>query len=173
MIEAGGGGTVGGPHLMAEPGAVEAVARRMDSGGILLRRWFGAWVDFISLVVVLYLPGIILRPLMGDSGLIVGGLAMLAYFPVTEGLWGRSAGKFASGTIVVDRMGRPPGIGKAALRTLLRLIEVNPFLAGGLPAGIIVLNTKERQRLGDMAAGTYVIPMKEYRTLKSVAGTFD
>ena len=47
------------------------------------------------------------------------------------------------------------------MRTLLRLFEVNPLLLGGIPAAIAVLCSKNRQRLGDMLAGTYVIRTKD------------
>ena len=48
----------------------------------------------------------------------------------------------------------------AMLRTLLRVIEVNPILLGALPAGIVLLVTKRKQRLGDLLAGTVVISNK-------------
>lgn len=47
------------------------------------------------------------------------------------------------------------------MRTLLRLVEVSPFLAGGVPAGIVAAATKTHQRLGDLAAGTFVIRAKD------------
>ena len=87
-------------------------------------------------------------------------MAALAYFPVTEGIWGRSAGKLITGAIVVNEDGDPPGIPKALVRTLLRLVEVNPFLMGGVPAGLCVVATKHHQRLGDLLANTYVVPFK-------------
>jgi uncharacterized RDD family membrane protein YckC len=43
------------------------------------------------------------------------------------------------------------------VRTLFRLIEVNPILVGGIPAGIAVLMSAHKQRLGDMVASTYVL----------------
>ena len=150
-------------------GIAERVARRTSSGGLLFRRWLGAWIDFIALAVLLFLPasavnwsgttGEGLVALLGLTGL---GLALM-YFPISEGLWGRSAGKLMSGTIVVDDEGRPPGVGKAAIRTLARLVEVNPFLLGGLPAGLVSMNTKAHQRIGDLWAGTYVVPLRELR----------
>jgi MFS family permease len=85
----------------------------------------------------------------------------LAYFPVTETIWGRSLGKFVTGLIVVDKTGARPAFWRVLIRTLLRLVEVNPFLIGGIPAGICVIATKRKQRLGDLAAGTYVIPIKD------------
>jgi uncharacterized RDD family membrane protein YckC len=40
---------------------------------------------------------------------------------------------------------------------LLRLVEVNPLLVGGLPAGIVAVLSPRKQRLGDMLAGTLVV----------------
>ncbi len=141
------------------------VARRTSSGSLLFRRWLGAWIDFIALALLLALPVLLLRP-FGPPGaglVLVGFVLVLLYFPIAEGLWGRSVGKLVSGTIVVDEKGRPPGIGKAAVRTLLRLVEVNPFLLGGMPAGIVSMNTKAHQRIGDLLAGAYVVPLRELR----------
>jgi uncharacterized RDD family membrane protein YckC len=155
-------------------GVGERVARATSGGGLLFRRWFGVWVDFIALAVLLFAPAFLVNwsgtaapPLVAILGL-TGFSLLLLYFPVTEGLWGRSLGKLVSGTIVVDAEGRPPGIGKAALRTLARLVEVNPFLLGGIPAGIVSLNTKAHQRIGDLWAGTYVVPLGELRRAQTM-----
>jgi hypothetical protein len=81
------------------------VAARMDTGGIILRRWAGAWIDFVAMGAIVWLfillgAAIEVQPMAG-AAVLTGYLAVLAYFPVTEGLWGRSAGKFVTGTIVV------------------------------------------------------------------------
>jgi uncharacterized RDD family membrane protein YckC len=86
---------------------------------------------------------------------------VLIYFPLCETLWGRSLGKLVTGMIVVDRDGRRPRLGAVLVRTVLRFVEVNPVAAGGIPAGICVLCTKANQRIGDLLADTYVIPLKE------------
>ena len=39
----------------------------------------------------------------------------------------------------------------------MRLLEVNPLLFGGLPAGIAILTSERKQRIGDMLAGTVVV----------------
>jgi uncharacterized RDD family membrane protein YckC len=155
-------------------GVGERVARATSGGGLLLRRWFGAWIDFIALVVLLFGPAFLVNwtetappPLLAILSLMGFGLVLL-YFPVTEGLWGRSLGKLVSGTIVVDDKGQPPGIGKATVRTIARLVEVNPLLLGGIPAGIVSLNTRAHQRIGDMWAGTYVVPVGELRRAQSM-----
>lgn len=150
-------------------GVGERVARSTSSGALLFRRGLGAWVDFIALAVLLFLPAFAVNwsGTAGQGLVAVLGLTGLSlvvmYFPISEGLWGRSAGKLMFGTIVVDDKGRPPGLSKAAIRTLARLVEVNPFLLGGLPAGLVSMNTKTHQRIGDLWAGTYVVPLRELR----------
>jgi len=152
---------------MAEATSVQQAAENEAVSGLLVRRWFGAWLDLLAMALLVFLPGVaalLIRrgdpmpeTLSTQLALAGCGLALL-YFPLLEGVWGRSLGKFAAGLRVVDRHGRPPGIGRAIVRTLTRLIEVNPVLAGGVPAGIFVLSTKRRQRLGDLIADTYVLP---------------
>jgi len=93
-------------------------------------------------------------------------LLAAGYFPITEGLWGQSLGKLVVRLVVVDANGDKPGLGRAALRTLTRLIEVNPLFFGGVPAGIIVACNTERQRLGDMLAKTYVISKADLEQVK-------
>ena len=86
--------------------------------------------------------------------------AHLAYFFVFEALWSRTPGKYLFGLRVCQVDGSRCTLRSAMLRTLLRVIEVNPILLGALPAGIMLLVTKRRQRLGDLLAGTVVISNK-------------
>jgi len=163
----------GAPVRVIPPG--QRVALRMDAGSIIFRRWAGCWIDFIALALVAA-PFLALgagSTSRATVALILALLAVLAYFPVTEGLWGRSLGKLITGTIVVNKDGDPPGFPKAIIRTLLRLVEVNPFLLGGLPAGIFVFSTEHRQRLGDMLAGTYVVRLDDLRRAKASSPAAD
>lgn len=48
----------------------------------------------------------------------------------------------------------------ALVRTLLRVVEANPLLFGGVPAGVCILASKRNQRLGDLAAGTLVVSVR-------------
>ena len=66
----------------------------------------------------------------------------------------------------MDSNGNNPGIIKASVRLLLRLIEVNPILFGGFVAGIVVNVSEKGQRWGDMLAGTYVIASEHHLKLK-------
>ena len=134
--------------------------REVSSGygsEIIARRWIGCWIDFVVIVgVLLAADGILGNELYQKTLIIWVGIALL-YIPVLEATTGRTLGKLVSGTIVVDHGGAVPSIGKVLVRTLLRLFEVNPLLAGGIPAGLVANFSKTHRRLGDMAADTYVI----------------
>lgn len=73
---------------------------------------------------------------------------------------GRTLGKRWTGIRVVDRNGGPVRFVASAVRNLLRIIDILPgfYLLGT----IVLLVTKRNQRLGDLAAGTFVI--RERRT---------
>ena len=82
-------------------------------------------------------------------------LGAFAYFALLEGYRGQTLGKMVVGVRVVDEQtGQVPGLGKAAIRTVLRLID---GLLAYLVAFIVVLVTPRRQRLGDMAGRTLVV----------------
>lgn len=139
-----------------------AIAARYD-GTILLRRWLGAWIDFVALLACLIVPDYVLGNETYRATLAIWVGLLIAYFPATEALFGRTLGKLLTRTRVVDGAGRRPSIVQAVVRTLFRLIEVNPLLLGGLPAGIAVLASRHKQRLGDMVAGTYVLLERDVR----------
>jgi len=84
----------------------------------------------------------------------------LAYFAVFEALWSRTVGKFFQGLVVRKLDGRPCDWPAALIRAGLRIIEVNPLLLGGLPAGIAVISNSRKQRIGDIIAGTLVVSDK-------------
>jgi uncharacterized RDD family membrane protein YckC len=156
--------------------SVAGIAAREDIGGLLVRRWLGCWIDFVAVAALFFGPAMVVDALAPQSSpaittAIVVGLALaLAYFPALEGRWGRTVGKLVTGLVVVDAQGRPPGYLRAIVRTLLRLLEVNPLLMGGIPAGVIVLLTKKRQRLGDLVAGTFVVPLTALQRLEGREG---
>jgi uncharacterized RDD family membrane protein YckC len=83
------------------------------------------------------------------------GLLAVAYYVVMEGRFGQTLGKMVTGIRVVDESsGAVPGFGPAAIRTVLRLVD---GLIGYLVAFVVVLSSRRRQRLGDMAAQTLVV----------------
>jgi uncharacterized RDD family membrane protein YckC len=84
-------------------------------------------------------------------------MVYLGYFVVLEALWSRTLGKFFQGLVVRKLDGSPCDWTAALIRTALRVIEVNPVLLGGIPAGIAVISSSRKQRLGDALAGTLVV----------------
>ncbi len=90
--------------------------------------------------------------------LVVAGY--LGYYFVLEGLWGRTIGKYLQGLVVRDLDGTRAGWKAALIRTLLRIVEVNPVLFGAIPAGIVIFYSKKNQRFGDELADTIVVSDK-------------
>jgi uncharacterized RDD family membrane protein YckC len=133
---------------------------------IVVRRWLGAWIDFIVLLSFLLVPDYVLGNETYRATLAIWLSLLAAYFPVTEMLFGKTVGKLVTRTRVVNDAGSRPSFVQAIVRTLFRLIEVNPVLVGGLPAGIAVIASRSKQRLGDMVAGTYVLLDRDARQLQ-------
>lgn len=84
-------------------------------------------------------------------------LVYLGYFVVLEALWSRTLGKFFQGLIVRKLDGSRCDWTAALIRGALRIIEVNPLLLGGLPAGLVIIASQRKQRIGDFLAGTVVV----------------
>jgi uncharacterized RDD family membrane protein YckC len=158
-----------GNAMSGEMTPVQQAVQAMDKGGLLVRRWLGCWLDLMAIALIFFLPVFIVFGVFGtqsDYGPVAVGVGFvlgLLYFPVSEGVWGRSLGKLVTSLKVVDKDGRTPAFWRVIVRTLMRLIEVNPFLMGGIPAGIALLATERKQRLGDLMAGTYVIGNKQLK----------
>jgi uncharacterized RDD family membrane protein YckC len=126
---------------------------------IVLFRWGATIVDAILVFGTLGLLFLIPddQKSLQSLFLLLWGVLAVAYFPLLEHRYGATPGKLLCGLRVVDARGGRPSLNQAFVRTALRLIEVNPFMLGGIPAGIAVLASKSRQRLGDMAANTFVL----------------
>src|SRR5262245_3952710 len=84
-------------------------------------------------------------------------LVYLAYFVVLEALWSRTFGKFFQGLVVRKLDGSRCDFKAALIRGALRIFEVNPLLFGGLPAGLVIITSERKQRIGDILAGTLVV----------------
>jgi uncharacterized RDD family membrane protein YckC len=70
----------------------------------------------------------------------------------------RTPGKIWQGLVIRDINGGPSNAKQIFIRTLMRILEANPILFGGLPAGLLVATSTSRQRMGDSLAGTVVVP---------------
>jgi len=75
---------------------------------------------------------------------------------VIPGIKGSSPGRAAAGIRLVGRDGRPPGVGRAALRWVLWIVDQFPYFIP-LVGWICVLTTRGNQRVGDMVATTYTV----------------
>lgn len=119
------------------------------------------WIIINGIILSLWVVGLIVAvPADLAGGVLAAGLlsvtflVLFGYDTAFETLnSGRTPGKRVLGIRVVRTGGAPPGFLAAAVRNLLRVVDV-----GILPVGILcILFTERHQRLGDLAAGTLVI----------------
>lgn len=75
---------------------------------------------------------------------------------------GQSIGKMAMRIRVVKKDGTTPGIGEFFMRWLLQLVDIG-FSGIGV---LVILLSKNSQRLGDLAAGAMVIRINDYRKIQ-------
>jgi len=93
--------------------------------------------------------------LLSFAGALAAGVVFFGYFIILEGRSGQTIGKRLAGVRVIrESDGLPPGMGPAALRTLLRIVD---SIGSYLVAFVVVLVSDKNQRLGDMAAKTLVV----------------
>ncbi|MCE5257458.1 MAG: RDD family protein [Chloroflexi bacterium] len=68
---------------------------------------------------------------------------------------GGTPGKRILGLRIIDASGNKPGLGRALIRNLLRIVDMLPI--GYIVGIILVARSEVKQRLGDRLAGTYVV----------------
>lgn len=84
-------------------------------------------------------------------------LLWLGYFTYFESRTGQTFGKRVLGIkVVAIATGRPPDLGHALLRSVLRILDWLPALY--LIGFIAAASTTQRQRIGDILAETVVVP---------------
>jgi uncharacterized RDD family membrane protein YckC len=149
---------------------LDADSMARANGQLILPRWAATFLDTV-VVLALYIAVGVISQGEGAWPLPLWGLSVVAYYVLLEGRWGATLGKLVMKLRVVGRDGRPPGYWRAVIRTVFRLIEVNPLLAGGLPAALVVWLSKAHQRLGDVVAGTYVLQVEDVKKLRSSVDT--
>jgi uncharacterized RDD family membrane protein YckC len=137
-------------------------------------RFMAALLDLVIQFGAIFALAVVVAP-VGDSGYVVAAylvaafLILFAYDIVLE-TWnrGRTVGKLAAGLRVVRTGGEPVGFLTASVRNFLRLAD---FLPAFYVVGVItILVTSRNQRLGDLAAGTFVL--RERRLATTPAGTY-
>lgn len=143
--------------------SVEDLATKYDFSSYF-RRWVAAFLDNIFFFSLLVVPTFFLsKDLFFQNPWVLLPALLIGYYVLPEGLTGFTLGKFIARVRVVNMDGNKPGLLKSALRTFLRLIEVNPVLFGNILAGILVLASEKHQRLGDMIAKTFVLKVKDLK----------
>ena len=144
-------------------------------------RGFAAVLDFLLASLIAFTANVILSEAgaFGEASFaVVAGLTLIvalvliwAYFILLEWLWnGQTIGKRVYRLRVINEDGSPAQFTAVLIRNLLRLVDFLPALYGvGVLA--IVLSSKS-QRLGDLAAGTYVVraprPQVDWFSLRTV-----
>src|SRR5437762_5081499 len=129
-------------------------------------RGFAAVVDFLLVSVIAFTAFLVLvvAGLLSQANFFfLGGLTLIvtlvliwAYFILLEWLWnGQTIGKRAYKLRVINEDGSPARFTQVLIRNLLRVADFLPAFYG-LGVLVIVISPKS-QRLGDLAAGTYVV----------------
>jgi uncharacterized RDD family membrane protein YckC len=82
---------------------------------------------------------------------------------------GQSLGKYLMKIRVIKKDGTQPGIGDFFMRWILQIVDIWSGLAGI----ISIIVTKDSQRLGDLAAGTMVVKLEDYKKMHISLDEFD
>jgi len=137
---------------------------RFVSGRSTGGRFLAAQIDHAFGVVLFLTVGMNLGEVVGD---IPAGIAAFSsyvgYYFFPEWLFGTTLGKSLFSLRVRQVSGARCTAKQAAIRTFMRLVEVNPLFLGALPAGISILATERKQRIGDLLAGTVVVHQNQIR----------
>jgi len=126
-------------------------------------RIFAATIDNLFAIVLTIVAISALNTTNAVIGATVASATYLSYFLIFEATWSRTPGKYLQGLVVRNADGTRCSFGAVLIRTLLRVLEVNPILLGALPAGLFVLLSSRKQRFGDILANTLVISSRDQK----------
>lgn len=136
------------------------------------RRAVAVLIDSILLLVVGYFIALPLGLTTRAGFQLSGGpfflwlLVFLGYYIVMEKAWGATLGKKAMGLKVVKQGGEPLDWKASIVRNVVRIIDSQLLY---LVAAIAVWVTKNKQRLGDLAARTLVVSARSWLPIAAVA----
>lgn len=82
------------------------------------------------------------------------------YCGVSEAVWGRTPGKRLLGCRPCSEVGKPASLRQIVIRNAARLLELGPYLQIW-PLLLLVVLTRNHQRLGDLLAQTIVVEDKK------------
>ncbi|MES9871819.1 MAG: RDD family protein [Candidatus Sedimenticola sp. 6PFRAG7] len=161
--------------ISAQPESVDTVRTYETPEGILLQlRLAGpvvracAWAIDLVIRAVAYGMILGLGSFFGGIGvalILIGFFLIEWFYPVVfEIRSGATPGKRAMGLVVINDNGTPVSPSASLIRNLLRAADFLPLLYGvGL---LMMLASRDFQRLGDLAAGTLVV----YRDEEEIRG---
>ena len=135
-----------------------APARAVDTTDVLGRRIGAMIIDSVMLYIAFAVVGSAIAASDRRSGtayLVFLGFT-LAYFLICEGAAGQTLGKKLVGIRVVSVDGTRASWGQVLGRTLLRPVDGLPFAY--ILGLVVALVNGRRQRIGDVAAHTTVVP---------------
>ncbi|MGE5416044.1 MAG: RDD family protein [Acidobacteriota bacterium] len=144
--------------------AGQSVIPKEALAGVFMR-FLAIFIDGIIGGIVMYVLAVPMamgtveggQIMLGAAGtLIFFGLGIV-YFTLFEGIVGGTPGKILVGIRVIKEDGSKCTVGGAIIRTLLRIVDLIPFIIPYLLAAIMVWVTDKNQRLGDKVAGTVVV----------------
>jgi len=135
-------------------------------------------LSIASILIGSRLPPSVATQLAGVTAFLIL-TSWVAYFVLLEWLWnGQTVGKRRAGLRVIGPDGEPARFTAVLIRNLVRLVD---FLPGWYALGVVMMFlTPSSQRLGDLAAGTYVVrapkPRLDWlslRTLEPISAAWD
>ena len=125
-------------------------------GDVIWRRVVAIIIDIVVIgIVSSAITGILSQIRLAALGSLIGLVLGFGYYIYLEGTYGQTIGKMALDIVVVTEDGDPIDFGPAAIRSLLRIVDVLP--AFYLIGFVAVLVTDRKQRLGDIVADTVVV----------------
>ena len=149
----------------------EAVALELPAAGIGIRALSG-FLDLLIAGVALWVGLFVAMAITQNSDDAIVGVAMTVLLALVSVVLpttletltrGRSVGKFATGLRTVRDDAGPIGFRHALTRALVGFVEI--WALFGVPALVSGIVSSKGKRLGDYAAGTYVVRERVHITL--------
>ncbi|HRG07061.1 MAG TPA: RDD family protein [Cyclobacteriaceae bacterium] len=121
--------------------AVNVTVHTASTGQRFLNYLIDTVVYYLLIIVFVFVGGIAIALLAPDSltdideessgftllSYVIAILIMVGYYTFMESVFGRTIGKFITGTYVVTKDGKTPGTGTIFLRSLSRLVPFEAF----------------------------------------------
>ncbi len=141
-------------HVPYEPSHDRRPLPGISPAGSMVPRYIAACVDNLLAIVL----AVVIAKLLPERWIVVQVVVVivvyLGYYFVSEALTSMTPAKYFAGVKVCAFDGGRCTARQILIRTLFRIIDVNPICGIG---GIFVVLSPSRQRLGDWVAGTIVV----------------